>query len=189
MKGKKKNVKMGILVFIAACFMFYSLSYAASPLTQAVQPVPMTKVLQAPLLINAVPAPSMSLYNSLLAATDRVHKAYSPIRFTDCPSGWFGLEETYYGGYNSYIKNCANKSYSVQDQQTAGCLGSDTVDQCTDKLFRRCLIRYEQDKTGYNNQSDALKTKITKGIEKSDRIRNEAQELSDALKTLKNLMP
>jgi len=189
MKGNNKILAIGFLFFILTCFMFYSLSYGAPPLTQSGQPVPMTKVLQTPLLINTVPAPSMSLYNSLLAAIDRVQKAYSPIRFTDCPSGWFGLEETYYGGYNSYIKTCANKSYSVQDQQNAGCLGSDTVDQCTDKLFRRCLIRYEQDKTGYKDQSDALKMKITKGIEKSDRIRNEAKELSDALNTLKNLMP
>lgn len=201
MKGNNKILKPGILAFVATCFMFYSLSYAAPPLTQSIQPVPATKVLQTPsvpatkvlqtpLILNEAIISSMSLYKSLLAATDRVHKAYSPLKNTDCPSGWFVLEETFYGGYNSYIQSCANKSYSVQDQQNAGCLGSDTVDQCTNKLLRHCLSRYEQDKFGYKNQPDGdLKTKIIKGIEKSDRIRNEAQELSDALKTLKNLMP
>jgi len=187
MKGKEKIVKMGILVVISTCFMFYSLSHAAPPLTQSKQTVPAIKVLQDPLLINDTIVPSLALYPSLLAAIDRVRNALS-IK-TDCPSVWFGLEETYYGGYKLYIQICANKSYSVQDQQNAGCLGSDTVDQCTNKLFRHCLSRYEQEKLHQVSPEGDLKTKITKGIEKSDRIRNESKELSDALKTLKNLMP
>ena len=189
MKGKNKILNMGMLVVISTCFMFYSLSYGAPPLTQSRQPVPAMKVLQAPLIINEAMIPSISLYTSLLAAIDRVHKAYSPLKFTDCPSDWFNLEETYYSGYNTYVKICANKSYSIQDQQNAGCLGSDTVNQCTDKLFRHCLSRYEQDKPGYKQSGVDLKTKIIKGIEKSDKIRDEAKELSDALKALKNLMP
>jgi len=189
-----------MFVVILNCFVFHSPSNAVTPVAQQTAPAaktlkaplftPVKKVLQMPLLVNEASIPPASLYSSLIAAIDRVHKAYSPIRFTDCPSGWFSLEETYYGGYKAYVKNCANKSYSVQDQATAGCQGNDTVDQCTDKLLRYCLSRYEQSKSDYNNPSIGdLKSRITKGIEKSDKIRHEAEELSDALKNLKNLMP
>lgn len=206
--GRSMKHYLNTLLVLAFCILFASLSAHAeqknqgsptlnlgapagsqpiSPSAVPAQPgssmMPAIKVLQYPLLINEAMVFSMSLYNSLLVAIDRVQNAYSPLKFSDCPSDWFGLEETYYGGYKTYIKTCANKSYSVQDQQNAGCLGSDTVDQCTNKLFRHCLSRYEQEKNSH------IKTKITDGIAKSDKIRNEAKELSDALKTLKNLMP
>lgn len=197
---ENKIGKVGILVIFSICFVFHSISNAAQPIVRSGQSVPAAtviktpqlspakNVLQSPILVTKVPQPSLSLYQSLLAATERVHKAYSPIRFTDCPSNWFNLEEVYYSGYNSYIKNCANKSYSVQDQVAAGCKGNDTVDLCTDKLFRHCLSRYEESKSNYNT-SNSLKSRIAKGIEKSDKITSEARDLSDALRNLKNLMP
>ncbi len=50
------------------------------------------------------------------------------------------------GGYeygakarSKIAKQCASKAYTVQDQKAAGCTGSDTVDQCMDKLYEHCL--------------------------------------------------
>lgn len=36
-------------------------------------------------------------------------------------------------------RQCAGKAYTVQDQRAVGCTGSDTVDQCMDKLYHHCL--------------------------------------------------
>ena len=40
---------------------------------------------------------------------------------------------------SAIAKQCTSKAYTVQDQKSAGCTGTDTVDQCTDKLYRQCL--------------------------------------------------
>ncbi len=39
-------------------------------------------------------------------------------------------------------KECSSKAYTVQDQMAAGCKGSDTVDQCTDKLYKHCVATF-----------------------------------------------
>lgn len=41
------------------------------------------------------------------------------------------------------VQQCSAKSYSVQDQQAAGCTASDTVAQCSDKLLKHCLANYK----------------------------------------------
>lgn len=43
------------------------------------------------------------------------------------------------GALSRVAENCASKTYSVAEQKAAGCAGSDTVDQCGAKLYRRCL--------------------------------------------------
>ncbi len=185
-----KNIAYSLIILvILSCLIPCSLLYANPPITQSPLSVPVPKVLQTPLSISKTNIATMSLHDRLLAEIDKMHKAYSKIKFRDCPSGWFGLEEVYYSGLNSYVKRCAKKSYSVQDQKNAGCLGSETVDQCTNKLFRYCLSRYEQDKTGYKHNEGTLKSRMAKGIEKSDSISKSARELSYSLKTINALMP
>lgn len=44
-------------------------------------------------------------------------------------------------------QECAAKSYSIQDQQAAGCLPSDTVAQCSDKLLKHCVESYSKKTT------------------------------------------
>lgn len=39
-------------------------------------------------------------------------------------------------------KECAEKSYSVQDQMAAGCNGNETLDQCMEKLVGQCVEGY-----------------------------------------------
>lgn len=36
-------------------------------------------------------------------------------------------------------KECAEKSYSVQDQMSAGCSGDETLNQCMEKLVHHCI--------------------------------------------------
>lgn len=58
------------------------------------------------------------------------------------------MEKLKYSGFTSYLGEmkahsvgCSTKSYSVQDQQTAGCKGNDTVEQCTEKLYDDCMSK------------------------------------------------
>lgn len=39
-------------------------------------------------------------------------------------------------------KECAEKSYSVQDQMAAGCNGNETLDQCMEKLVGHCVATF-----------------------------------------------
>ena len=39
-------------------------------------------------------------------------------------------------------ETCASKAYSVQDQIAAGCKGTDTLDQCQEKLYKHCIETY-----------------------------------------------
>jgi hypothetical protein len=39
-------------------------------------------------------------------------------------------------------QQCATKAYSVQDQIAAGCKGTDTLDQCKEKLYKHCIETY-----------------------------------------------
>jgi hypothetical protein len=39
-------------------------------------------------------------------------------------------------------KQCAEKSYSVQDQMEAGCSGNETLNQCMEKLVAHCMANF-----------------------------------------------
>ena len=39
-------------------------------------------------------------------------------------------------------QHCSTKNYSVQEQQATGCKGSDTLDQCMEKLYDQCVFLY-----------------------------------------------
>jgi hypothetical protein len=59
-------------------------------------------------------------------------------KFTDFSRKASGYE---YGATarTKIARQCAGKAYSVQDQRAVGCTGTDTVDQCMDKLYDHCL--------------------------------------------------
>jgi hypothetical protein len=80
---------------------------------------------------------------------------HAPIQQTVLPLGIEGLSQefhtfslyahTYELGVVAMPKitaGCLNKSYSIQDQMTAGCANSDTVGQCMDKLLKHCISTY-----------------------------------------------
>lgn len=56
-----------------------------------------------------------------------------------------GSAKSYEGGAKALpeiAKQCAAKAYGVQDQMAAGCTGSDTLNQCMDKLYKHCVKNY-----------------------------------------------
>ena len=86
--------------------------------------------------------------------------------------------------YASGIKtHCCSqqKSFSVQEQQAAGCAESDTVKLCMDKLIKHCII-----KTG---QTFQVKSDIQKAEEKANNLSIKSKQLSDQMKYLLSIMP
>lgn len=56
-----------------------------------------------------------------------------------------GHAQTYEAGVGvmpSIQKSCSTKAYSVQDQKAAGCTGSESLDQCMDKLYKHCVATW-----------------------------------------------
>lgn len=41
-------------------------------------------------------------------------------------------------GLSQALTSCSSKKYTVQEQMAAGCMGSDTLNQCMEKLYAHC---------------------------------------------------
>jgi hypothetical protein len=79
------------------------------------------------------------------------------------------------GSADWQAKKCAAKSYSVAEQQAAGCMGSDTVDVCAQKLYHHCM----QTGTYHSSYMSKLKTMmdaVDNLIKKSTLYRNGLNE-------------
>jgi hypothetical protein len=96
-----------------------------------------------------------------------------------------GTWELYYVSplYKNYLQGCcsAQKSFSVQDQQNAGCANSDTVGQCMDKLVKHCISSF--------GKKEELKGKLMQSQDKAEEISALTKQLSEKLKLLINTMP
>lgn len=81
------------------------------------------------------------------------------------------------------IRNCCQQqqTFSVQDQLAAGCVGSDTIQQCLDKLLRQCIKNVIA--------KDNVKTKLKQDQQKAEAIAAKAKQLSDKLNLLMNSLP
>ena len=91
----------------------------------------------------------------------------------------------YIRSYKPHIKNCLAKSYSIQDQQAAGCAGTDTVNQCMDKLYKYCIGSYK----GGTGNKEEFKNRLRKHMESSNNISVKSKKYSDQLQNLLNNMP
>lgn len=54
-------------------------------------------------------------------------------------------------------KTCAGKAYTVQDQQAAGCTGSESLNQCMEKLYKHCVLTYYVREGGAHNPTFSAK--------------------------------
>lgn len=92
-----------------------------------------------------------------------------------------GVGET--GSYLGSLYPCCSqdKSFSVQEQQAAGCANSDTVGQCMEKLTKYCV-------NGIATQHQ-LKTKLEQDQKRTENISLKANQLSEKVKLLLNMMP
>jgi len=83
----------------------------------------------------------------------------------------------------THVQGCCSpqKSFSVQDQQAAGCLNNDTVKICLDKLIRNCISSFKD--------KEQLKLKLKESQEKSNNISIKTKQLSEQIKYLLSIMP
>ncbi len=184
------SAKHYISVFLFAfCFiMISSLSHAeqrgignigaskmtVSPAKQGLKP------LQQPLVANKLAAPSS--YQLLLLTIDNVIASKNDLNNSICCPA---PADILMSGYKDRINYCLTKSYSVQDQQAAGCAGTDTVNQCMDKLYKYCIGNY----TGEYGSKEAFKQQFKTALERAKDINTKSKKYSDQLQTLLNNMP
>jgi hypothetical protein len=100
----------------------------------------------------------------------------STLPCTTCLDGCGNLGP--YQFFKVTLNDCCSpaKSFSIQDQQAAGCTGSDTVAVCTEKLIRHCI----SGKSSYSNSKNRLqkmKDFNTALNQKSNQLAQEIQKL------------
>lgn len=85
--------------------------------------------------------------------------------------------------YNSSVASCCSptKSFSVQDQQAAGCAGNDTVNQCVDKLIKHCISNAPR--------KAEIKALLQKSQIKAGKYSAKMQQLAAEIQQLLSLMP
>jgi hypothetical protein len=181
-----------IFVFLfALCFiMISSLSNAAersignigsskttvSPAKQELKP------LQQTLVANKMAAPSS--YQFLLLNIDNVIASRDDLKnSTGC--SYAHIQDILIIDYKNGINNCLTKSYSVQDQQAAGCVGTDTLNQCMDKLYKYCIGGFR----GEYGKKEAFKNAFKTELERSKFLNEKSKKYSDQLQNLLNSMP
>ena len=57
----------------------------------------------------------------------------------------YGSGHHYLWYYQHRANTCAKKQYTTEDQKKAGCIGTDTLNQCSAKLFNECFSHYKND--------------------------------------------
>jgi hypothetical protein len=193
------------VILIAAVVLFFAslnvTSYAAQPnigpnqIQKAPQlnSTPEIKPLLQPLMLqlSAPPLLCTSLVDTINQVIQIAHKdlkaTFQLYNYPGVSSliPFPGIWELYYSGgqYRTYVQGCCsqNKSFSVQDQQAAGCANSDTVKQCMDKLIKYCISQFK-------TRND-LKAKLMQSQDKANKISMETKQLSDKLNQLTNMMP
>jgi len=124
------------------------------------------------------------LYQLLLSTIDNVYAAEHELHnATGCMSA--AIDDELKSYYKPYIKNCLTKSYSVQDQQSAGCAGTDTVNQCMDKLYKHCIGGY---KGGTGNKGEFIQ-RFKTALDRSNDINVKSKKYSEQLQILLNNIP
>lgn len=96
-----------------------------------------------------------------------------------------GTWELYYVSprYRSYVQGCCSegKSFSVQEQQAAGCAGSDTMTQCMNKLTKYCISQFKE--------RNELRGKLIQSRDKANAVSVETKQLYEKLNHLMSIMP
>lgn len=147
-----------------------------------------TKVLRDSVMICKALPPALddarNRYKSALFHSKSYLSAKGPVEFSAQP-----------GSSNSSLANtldmletrveacCVNeKSFSLQEQQAAGCTGNDTVNICMEKLTTQCI------KKGMP-ASAALRSRIQTISNNTRKSSNSLKHLSDGLEHLANIIP
>ena len=140
------------------------------------------KPLQQTLVANKMAAPSS--YQFLLLNIDNVIASRDDLKnSTGC--SYAHIQDILIIDYKNGINNCLTKSYSVQDQQAAGCTGTETLNQCMDKLYKYCIGGFR----GEYGKKEAFKNAFKTELEKSNNLNVKSKKYYDQLQMLINNMP
>lgn len=66
--------------------------------------------------------------------------------------------------YQHQAENCSKKTYTTEEQKLAGCLGGDTLDQCSSKLFHHCVDAARKKFHGDRNAMLAAQDHLAKAL-------------------------
>lgn len=97
-------------------------------------------------------------YSELEAAMEQVKRAAVEWKYVEGSADW-------------QSKKCAEKSYNAADQQAAGCLGSDIVDICSQKLYQHCM-QTSVYRTSYMDRLKKMMDAVDNLTKKSSLYRN-----------------
>jgi hypothetical protein len=175
-----KNLICAVLIILSifALPAFVRTADAAQKGTAVQQGRAALKPLQQPLFAD--PSAMLPLCSSLPQATEKVIDSLNFL--------WKGLNcqgnfpKDIIENYRSHVEGCCSpqKSFSVQEQQAAGCSDSDTVKQCMEKLTKSCINNVPEKNT--------LKNRLDVDPKRADDISNKMKELSGQMKILRSLM-
>jgi hypothetical protein len=200
-----KHLKVVILI-VAAVWFFVSLTTISYAEQRAIAPKPIQK--SVPVATTQAPATSTQTIKPLqqpLLLHGSMPPLFCPalvgtindvikVAQTDIPKavqlytnqgdiGFPGTSENTAGVYRNYVQDCCspNKSFSVQDQQNAGCTGSDTVNVCMDKVIKHCISQYPH--------RTSLRTMLFDTLQKATQINIKTKQLHENVKQLNATMP
>ena len=172
-----KNLICAVLIVLSICaFTAFAQTANAeqksSPVRAALKP------LQQPLVANM--SAMLPLCSSLPQAIEKVEDTIHELRLGLSCEGHFN--EDNFNNYRAQVNSCCSpqKSFSVQEQQAAGCLESDTVKQCMDKLTGYCIKNVAEKGTVKNHLDFYPK--------RADDISSKMKELSGQMKILRSLI-
>ena len=172
-----KNLICAVLIVLSICaFTAFAQTANAeqksSPVRAALKP------LQQPLLAD--PSAMLPLCSSLPQAIGKVSDSIHDLWLGYSCDGHFPKDII--DNYGAHVNGCCSpqKSFSVQEQQAAGCLDSDTVKQCMDKLTGYCI----------NNVAGkgTVKNHLDFYPKRADDISIKMKELSEQMKKLRSLI-
>lgn len=169
-----KNLICAVLIILSVCA-FTAFSRTANAAQQGratLKPLQQTLV--------ADPSAMLPLCSSLPQAAEKVLDSLYFLRNGLNCEGHFPKDII--ENYQNHVEACCSpqKSFSVQEQQAAGCSDSDTVKQCMDKLTKACINNVPEKNT--------LKNRLDVDPKRADDIGIKMKELSEQMKKLHSLI-
>lgn len=150
--------------------------------TQAFKPLQQPLMLQGslpPFVCSSTVGAINDVIKTAQTEVPKAVQAYTNQGFVD----FQGTSENTAGIYRNYVQDCcsANKSFTVQDQQNAGCLNSDNVKLCMDKVIKYCISQYPQ--------KNSLKAMLFNSRDKANKVSAKTKQLHDNINRLYDMIP
>ena len=117
---------------------------AASPAQPAVTTTPVQVLPEPKKPFQIDPAVFDVLYHALLKTDMKAEGEELRAALNETTAQYVNGHNTLWY-YQNQANTCAKKQYTTEDQKKAGCIGTDTLNQCSTKLFNECFSHYKND--------------------------------------------